>query len=382
MLHTLFAAFDVFPSAKGSTTRIAHTLRALRQCSDALTLACSGWGDMPRIQLEGGITIRRCQAMHPNFLRRAELFGAFVYDLLDAMSRPPDTLHFRDIWSGIPLLAHPRSRVAKIFFEVNGIPSIELPMHFPRLYQHPVLMSRIRAMEDECLRRADAIITVSRTNAAYLERRGAAAEKIRVIPNIADTPPDAPLDATRKDHLLYVGTLTPWQGVSTLIDAFALLADQTPLRLTLACSTKKFLPPLRRQIRKRGLRERVDIHIGLDRERLAAYYGSAFATVAPLTRCERNDAQGCSPLKILESMAAGTPVIASNLAVCRELIAHGADGWLVTPDSPRALAHGLLTLLNQPEMARALGRNARQKVARDYTPAAFAAQLRHVYRFK
>ena len=214
MRHTLFAAFDVFPSAKGSTTRIAHTLRALRQCSDALTLACSGWGEMPGIQVEDGIVIRRCQALHPNFLRRTELFGAFIYDLLDAMPRPPDALHFRDIWSGMPLLAHPRSRAAKIVFEVNGMPSVELPMHYPRLYQHPVLMSRIRAMEDECLRRADAIITVSRTNAAYLERRGVAPEKIAVIPNIAETPPDAPCEAFQKNCLLYAGTLTPWQGVS------------------------------------------------------------------------------------------------------------------------------------------------------------------------
>ncbi|MCP4403038.1 MAG: protein kinase [bacterium] len=106
-------------------------------------------------------------------------------------------------------------------------------------------------------------------------------------------------------------------------------------RLLLACSSKKFLRPLRKQIKKAGLQEKVESRIGLPKEGLYAYYRQAICTVVPLTRCDRNELQGCCPLKILESMAAGTPVVASNLAVCRELIEHGSDSWLVSPDSSR-----------------------------------------------
>ena len=123
-MNILFAAFDVFPTAKGSTTRIAHTLRSLKRFSDSLTLACLGWGDMPRYQKENQISIRRCLAMHPNFLKRTELFGDFLFDVLDGIGENPDVIHFRDVWSGIPLLEYPNTRSARKIFEVNGFLSI------------------------------------------------------------------------------------------------------------------------------------------------------------------------------------------------------------------------------------------------------------------
>ena len=63
--------------------------------------------------------------------------------------------------------------------------------------------------------------------------------------------------------------------------------------------------------------------------------------VAPLARGDRNEVQGCSPLKIVESMAAGTAVVASDLPVARELVTPGRDGLLVAPGAPRALARAM-----------------------------------------
>ncbi len=408
-MNILFSAFDVFPTAKGSTTRIAHTLEAIQEYGPALTLACLGYGDMPRFQQEGDIFIRRCLAMHPNFLKRSELFGDFLFDVMDSMEHYPDVIHFRDVWSGIPLLAHPGARSSGKIFEVNGFLSIELPVHYPRLYQKPVFMSRIRAMEDYCLAQADHIITVSQTNADYIQHRLAAPKKITIVRNIGmthsyessytctpgnfrqgrqgysakSTVVEGDQGGANQDQqfFLYAGTLTPWQGVPTLLKAFALIADREDLCVMLACSTKKFLRPIRKLIKKLRLKDRVEIKIGLAREELADYYQEAVCTVVPLTRCDRNELQGCCPLKILESMAAGTPVIASNLAVCRELIEHGSDGWLVTPDSPRALANAMLTLLDDSELTSTLGSKAQQKIARHFNQKSFTEKLCEVYSF-
>jgi glycosyltransferase involved in cell wall biosynthesis len=240
-------------------------------------------------------------------------------------------------------------------------------------------------MEDFCLTRADQIVTVSQTNANCIQRRGVAAEKITVIPNIAAIPGNdgfQPALAAVDDGvpiILYAGTLTPWQGVPTLIKAFKLLADRADLRLVLACSTKKFLKPVRQLIKKLRLKNRVEIKIGLSREELHEYYQNAVFTVVPLTRCDRNELQGCCPLKILESMAVGTPVIASNVAVCRELIEHEKDGWLVTPDSPRSLAHAMQTLLDKPDLVSRLGQQAQHKITFHYNRETFTENLRRVY---
>jgi glycosyltransferase involved in cell wall biosynthesis len=60
--------------------------------------------------------------------------------------------------------------------------------------------------------------------------------------------------------------------------------------------------------------------------------------VAPLTLNDRNVTQGCCPLKVLEYMAAGRPLVASNLPVVRELVRERLDGLLFAPDDPLDLA--------------------------------------------
>jgi glycosyltransferase involved in cell wall biosynthesis len=84
--------------------------------------------------------------------------------------------------------------------------------------------------------------------------------------------------------------------------------------------------------------------------------------VAPLRECVRNLSQGCAPLKILESMADGVAVVASDLPAVRELITDGHDGRLVPADRPADLARALRILLEYPELRERLGTNARTTV--------------------
>ena len=61
-------------------------------------------------------------------------------------------------------------------------------------------------------------------------------------------------------------------------------------------------------------------------------------------------------------MGAGTPVIASDLPVVRELIAHREDGYLVTPDRPAELARAIRVLLDYPDVIQRLGQRAQDKI--------------------
>jgi len=73
-----------------------------------------------------------------------------------------------------------------------------------------------------------------------------------------------------------------------------------------------------------------------------------------------------SPLKLFEYMAAGVPIVASNLPSIREILCHGRDALLVEPGNPRALAEGIQRLLQDRRLAERLVRNARRSV-RKYT---------------
>ena len=77
----------------------------------------------------------------------------------------------------------------------------------------------------------------------------------------------------------------------------------------------------------------------------------ALVSVAPLTDSPRNVIQGCAPLKIVESMASGAAVVASDVPPVRELIRDRHDGWLVHPDRPAELARAMRILLDHPDLA-------------------------------
>ncbi|MCP4213131.1 MAG: glycosyltransferase family 4 protein [bacterium] len=381
--NVLFSTFDVFPLPKGSTTHIAQTIQALAEVFETTHLACLGGGDMPGFQKENNIIIRRCLNNHPNFLKRTEYFGQFLDSLLDNQNEAFDYFHFRDIWSGIPILEHEATGDALTIFEVNGLPSIELAYHYPGLLKNPGLLSRIKAMEDYCLEQADGILTVSQVNRRCLVERGADADKIIVTPNTAAP---IPADGTGAntceedcDFILYVGTLAAWQGLPVLLEAFKLLAPSTDLKLVILGSTQKNSRPLRKIIRKWGLEDQVVLKTGLDRAQVYDYYRKACFSIAPLTRCSRNQQQGCSPLKIIESMAVGTPVIASRLPVCSEIITHDHDGLLVSPDSPRALARAINLMLEDTEKRSQLGKKAKKTISDTFNHEAWKIKLHDAY---
>jgi glycosyltransferase involved in cell wall biosynthesis len=378
-MRQLFAAFDLFPSAKGAATHIAHSVQAMADARGPVTLACLGTPEMPRWQEEGAITIRRCAELHPNFLRRTERYGRFLGALLDGAPAPLARVQFRDVWSGLALLDHPRCADATTVFEVNGLPSVELPVHYPALLHRPALVARLRAMEGECLARADGVVTVSEVSRRWLIGLGVAPGKIEVIPNAAHLPAPAPARAERPRLVVYAGTLSPWQGLETLLEATALLAHRDDFALLLAASSGKHAKPVRKAIARLGLGGRARIEEALDRDRLAERFGAALFSVAPLARCDRNELQGCSPLKIVESMAAGTAVVASDLPVCRELIAPDVEGLLVPPGSPRALARAMEGLLDDPDRAERLGSASRSKAEAHFGYARYRDRLAAFY---
>jgi glycosyltransferase involved in cell wall biosynthesis len=386
----LYAAFDAYPGSKGAQAHIRTNLLAIAHGGGLATLLCLGQGGSFR-DPDSGAMVHAFAVGERNMLRRSELFGRFLVEMADRMiADPPDVIHFRDIWSGIPLLSHPISRNSRIVFEVNGLPSVELPNHYPRLADNSPLLARLRWMEDECLARSDSVITVCRRTSRYLVERGCDKGKITEIPNAADpgvASETLPIGAAGFEEaaangekvILYVGTLAPWQGLQTLLEAMTHLGRRNDFRLVVAASGRKGVKRLRRQAVAKGLITRVTILDGVHHAIMPNLYQRAYLSVAPLARGARNELQGCCPLKVVESMVQGTPVVASDLPVVRELICPGQDGWLVPPGSPRALAGALEMLLDNEPLRDRLALGAYERACRDFGTKLFAERLAAVY---
>jgi glycosyltransferase involved in cell wall biosynthesis len=366
--RALYAAFDRFPSRKGSAVHIDRFARALFEHAGGGMLYVLGGDELPAYQREGNVEIVRYMREAPHVLERAAGYGERLSRLLE---RLPDLriAHFRDPWSGIGIVEHPGRRYAAVY-EVNGLPSIELPFLYPAI--PPAILDRVRELERRCLAAADVVITPSEVTAARL---GVAAHVIR---NGADLPDPAPPPAdVPARFLLYFGALQPWQGVDTALRALARLDG---LHLVICASVHQRRAKAHRKFaEKLGVADRVHWRFALPEAELAPYKQHALLSLAPLKDCSRNVVQGCAPLKILESLAAGTPVIASDLPAVREIMRDGEHGRLIAPDRPGELARAIRVALDHPERLRAMGAAAREHIARELTWERSVRQLRSLY---
>jgi glycosyltransferase involved in cell wall biosynthesis len=109
-------------------------------------------------------------------------------------------------------------------------------------------------------------------------------------------------------------------------------------------------------------------------ERVALYLAAADLGLAPNRSQPAISSKYTSPLKVFEAMAAGLPLVASDLPSLRDILTHDRDGWLVAPDDARALAEGVQRLVADPDLRRRLGSTLAQRSA-DHTWDARAARL-------
>lgn len=376
--RALYAAFDRFPSRKGAAIHIDRFARTLFSHAGGGVLFVLGAPDLPAHQRDGDVEVVRFTDEIPNFLERTIRYGEALSAAIDALEPSLAIAHFRDPWSGAAIALRPKRQYATVF-EVNALPSVELPYLFPAVA--PATLAKIRAMELACCEASDVLVTPSRTTAGFLAQLGVSERKIRVLPNGADVhlPRPRPDDAPER-YLLYFGSPQSWQGVDTLLRAFARLADFTDLHLVI-CGSKqsKMWRRHERLAAKLGVDGRIVWRWELHGAELAAWVQHAAISVAPLTDSPRNVVQGCAPLKIVESMAAGVAVVASDVPPVRELIADRENGWLVHPDRPGELARALRILLDDPARARRLGDAARMTIERDFTWERSTDALRALY---
>jgi glycosyltransferase involved in cell wall biosynthesis len=373
----LYSAFDLFPSRKGAAIHINKFARALFEEMNGGALYVLGNEKLPAHQVEGNVEILRFTHLIKNYLQRALAFSDYLSELLDEYENDLKICHFRDVWSGVAILR--KNRKYKTVFEANGFPSIELPFAYQNM--SPETLSKLYDMEKFCLENSDIIITPSHSIKKRVLSYGISDEKVTVIPNGAEIPPKTkkPNDAPPR-YIIYFGAVQAWQGVDILLKAFARLADLDDLYLVICSSNHSRRSKLLRKLaEKLEIDERIIWHFGLSEEELAPWLAHAELSVAPLTECSRNIEQGCAPLKILESMAASVPVIASDLPSVREIMSDKIHGRLIHADRPGELARVIRVLLQYPEVLRKMGENAQGKIENDFLWKRSLCKLKEVY---
>ena len=229
----------------------------------------------------------------------------------------------------------------------------------------------VRFWEDHLPRQA-AGVTV---NTRFLQRRceslGVPAARLTYVPNgIAAArlvPPEprpiaglrAALGLGDAPVAMYVGTLSQTtHHVGLLLDAFALVAERLPSARLLLVGDGEDRAVLMAQARRLGLGERALFAGTVPPAAVPAYLALAACSVDPVA--DDAVAAARSPLKIVESLASGVPVITGDVGDRAEILAQAA-GVLVRPGDAGALAEGIAALLEHAPLQLYMAAGARRR---------------------
>ncbi len=232
-------------------------------------------------------------------------------------------------------------------------------------------------IERSLARSTDAIVAVSESESRTFAESGVVApDKVRVVPNGIDPTPllgaaQADLAALGLDPArptaAVVGLLNVAKGQDFAIEA---IQGHPDLQLLLAGSGETEAE-LRAQAERLGVADRVAF-AGFRRD-----VPELLAAVDLLLLPSRWEGM---PYIVLEAMAAGLPVAATPVDGARDLVRHGATGWLAEASSAPAIAAMLgEALAATPEERAALGAAGRERVLADYTADAMVERLVALY---
>lgn len=244
---------------------------------------------------------------------------------------------------------------------------------------------RSRDAETACMVAADAVVTLADSMRAAIIARGVPAGRVHVVPNaVGDDhlvePPSReearealglPLDAV---VLGFSGTVNAYEGLDVLIDAVAFLDD--PRLLLLVVGSGPALGEMRSRAAALGDRVRFTGRVphAAVRQHLAALDLSCVPRSAtPVTRL-------VPPLKPVEALATGIPVLASDLPPLAELAAHGSFVQLAPAGDVAAWAREITWLTTDLDALRSAGAAGREWACRNRTWGRLAEEYRVIYR--
>lgn len=273
-----------------------------------------------------------------------------------------------------------------VVYEVRGFLEDSWLSRDPAHSETDAFYRLTRELETRRMAEADAVVTLGEAMRAEIASRGVPEEKIHVVPNGVDDAFLEPLpDPGGLRERLGIRAGVPvvgltssfygYEGIDTLIDAAALLRDRgSPVTLLLVGDGPE-RGALERRAARRGVHAVFTGRVPMGSVR-------RFHAVLDVFAVPRRADRVCrlvTPLKPIEAMAGGIPVIASDVRALREIVKPGVTGALTIPEDPESWANCLEDVAYSPERRQRIGQAAREWVRAERTWRTVIAGYRAAY---
>src|SRR5215217_8315852 len=222
---------------------------------------------------------------------------------------------------------------------------------------------------------AEAVLVITPRLRRLLLADGVDENRIHLIPpgvnsSLFEGPFEDPFAGIGRPRVLFVGRLAPQKGVRALVEAAALIENPSARVLLVGDGPER--PALEREARQIGVGDRVRFEGFFAHDRLPAAMAHADILVLPSVYEELGTV-------LLEAMWAGLPIVASRTGGIPDVIEDGANGLLVPPGEPEALARAIDRVLADRGLAYRLSEGAQAR-AKDYDWEVLAGRVLQVYR--
>jgi glycosyltransferase involved in cell wall biosynthesis len=397
-MRILYLADIRFPLERANGIQTIETCHALARRGHQVTLLVRPdtqqpardplvFYDLPPIAT---LTIARVTVRGTAVMRRAQYVAAAMRRAIGA--RDLDVVLTRDLGVASLLLRWPRKRRPPVVYESHGYAPVVSGL-LPELLSTAARASqrkarRLARRERHVWREAEGYVTITAALARDLQERMDLVRDVHVVPDGARVDATAAFDwigpssgtsggpvSGTAPLVIYAGHLYPWKGVDVLIEALA-LAPSLRGRIIGGHAAEPDLGRLQARAQQLGLAGRVEFTGFQPPAAVASSLRAADVLVLP-NRATTISARYTSPLKLFEYLAAGRPIVASDLPALREVLRDNENARLVPPDDPHALAEALLAVARDPAGAVRLARGAFE-TASEYSWDRRAARLESI----
>jgi glycosyltransferase involved in cell wall biosynthesis len=240
-----------------------------------------------------------------------------------------------------------------------------------------------RTMLGEKIAAAAFAVTVSRYNKSLMAKECAPGvdDKIHVIHCGVDTRlfkvPVKP-DQEGVIKIICVASLLEVKGHTYLVQACKLLRDRGVDFTCHLVGEGNYRARIEKQIKQSGLDDHIKLHGACTQSHVREFLVTSDIFVLASTPTRQGAREGI-PVSLMEGMAVGLPVVASNISGIPELVENGISGFLTPPGDVNALAKSIGDLIEDGSLRRIMGTAAREVILRDFNLESNARHLIHMF---